>query len=109
MKRHMICQILKFKQEVWNDGRGRRRPDPGLYALIYSLHSKMGILFTIPTVSVRCASWTDFPRGIGGGVQTPPPPGSGKHPPENVETPPKKIGNPPEISLIFNIPNYSLD
>ena len=30
-------------------------------------------------------------------------------PPENVETPPKKLETPPEISLIFNIPNYSLD
>ena len=40
------------------------------------------------------------------GVQTPP--GSGKHPPENVETPPKKLETPPEISLILNIPNYSL-
>ena len=40
------------------------------------------------------------------GVQTPP--GSGKHPPENVETPPKKLETPPEISLIFNILNYTL-
>ena len=41
----------------------------------------------------------------------PPPPGSGKHPPPpqgRVNTP-KKIGNPPVISLIFNISNYSLD
>ena len=36
------------------------------------------------------------------------PPVSGEHPTENVETP-QKIGNPPEISLIFNISNYSLD
>ena len=41
-------------------------------------------------------AWTDFP----GRVNTPP---------ENVETPPEKLETPPEISLIFNIPNYSLN
>ena len=49
-----------------------------------------------------------FSGGVWGGFK-PPPPGSGKHPPENVETPPKKLKTPPEISLIFNIPKYSLD
>ena len=29
--------------------------------------------------------------------------------PQKILKPPKKIGNPPEILLIFNIPNYSLD
>ena len=42
-----------------------------------------------------------------GGVQTPQ--GRVNTPPENVETPPKISETPPEISLIFNIPNYSLD
>ena len=51
-------------------------------------------------------TWTDFPGGFGG-VQTPQ--GRVNTPPENVETPPKKLETPPEISLIFNIPSYSLD
>ena len=43
------------------------------------------------------------------GVQTPQ--GRVNTPPQKMlkPPPPKKIGNPPEISLIFNIPNYSLD
>ena len=55
--------------------------------------------------SVWCP-WTDFPGGFGG-VQTPQ--GRVNTPPENVETPPEKLETPPEISLIFNIPNYSLN
>ena len=43
--------------------------------------------------------------GGGGGVQTPP--GSGKHPPEYVETP-QKNWNPPRNFTDFQyIPNYS--
>ena len=52
-------------------------------------------------------TWTDFPGGLGG--SNPPPQGQVNTPPENVETPSKKLETPPEISLIFNIPNYSLD
>ena len=52
------------------------------------------------------SAWTDFPGGFGGFK---PPQGRVNTPPENVETPPKKMETPPEISLIFNIPNYSLD
>ena len=52
---------------------------------------------------IKVTAWTDFPGGLGGGggVNTPPPPPP--PPPENVDPP------PPEISLDFNIPNYSLD
>ena len=54
-------------------------------------------------------AWTDFPGGFGRFKPPPHSPGSGKRPPENVETPPKKLETPPEISLIFNISNYSLE
>ena len=47
--------------------------------------------------------------GGGGGGGFKPPQGRVNTPPENFETPPKKLETPPEISLIFNIPNYSLD
>ena len=47
-----------------------------------------------------------FRGGLGGFK---PPQGRVNTPPENVETPQKIWKPPPEILLIFNIPNYSLD
>ena len=50
-----------------------------------------------------------FRGGGGGGGGFKPPQVRVNTPPENVETPPEKLETPPEISLIFNIPNYSLN
>ena len=68
------------------------------------------IVFGVPQGSVQ--GMDGFSGGFGGGgggggVQTPQ--GWVNTPPENAETPPEKLETPPEISLIFNIPNYSLN
>ena len=47
-----------------------------------------------------------FSRGVWGFK---PPPQGRVNTPQKMLKPPKKFGNPPEILLIFNIPNYSLD
>ena len=69
-------------------------------------HQDTIIINLMPESSMSTKHGRIFRGGLGGFK---PPQGRVNTPPENVETPPKKLETPPEISLIFNIPNYSLD